>query len=101
MKTSRCERCGCIGVGNFEICRDCLKKAENKMTVFVVSALRWGDNENHSYNVGVYSKLGGAMDAADGHSIYRGGKYECIVEEIEMDRGHLVEDGVREVYRTA
>jgi len=54
--------------------------------VYVVEALRWGDRENHSYVVGVYSDFSLAKSAADAHSEYRGGKYECQVHQSEIDK---------------
>ena len=55
-------------------------------TVYVVTAYRWGDRENHSYNVGVFSTLDSAKLAADKHAMYRGGKYACVVEECPLDK---------------
>jgi hypothetical protein len=55
----------------------------NKMNqeVFVVVALRWGSNENHSYNIGVYTDLEEAKKVANQHDRDRGGKYVCEVEK--------------------
>lgn len=58
-----------------------------KAIVYTVHAYRWGDRENHSYTVGVFSKKHAAMKAADEEKDYRGGKYECEVLEMEIDKG--------------
>lgn len=58
-----------------------------KQTVYTVHAYRWGDRENHSYTVGVYSKKHAAMKAAEAERDWRGGKYECEVLEWTLDRG--------------
>lgn len=57
-----------------------------KPTVYTVHAYRWGDRENHSYLVGVYSKKHAAMKAGERETEYRGGKYECEVIEWQLDR---------------
>lgn len=58
-----------------------------KPTIYTVHAYRWGDRENHSYSVGVYSKKHGALKAAETEEDYRGGKYECEVMEWTLDSG--------------
>jgi len=49
--------------------------------VFVVEALRWGDRENHSYVVGVFDKLHDACEACVVEEMWRGGKYECFIND--------------------
>lgn len=53
--------------------------------VFIVVALRWGSNENHSYNLGVYTDLEEAKKVANQHDRDRGGKYVCEVEKVVLD----------------
>jgi len=55
------------------------------MNMYIVEALRWGDRELHSYIVGVYSKIEYAEEAAEAEADWRGGKYECVVTECELD----------------
>ncbi|MCG7985018.1 MAG: hypothetical protein JAY90_19990 [Candidatus Thiodiazotropha lotti] len=52
-----------------------------KQSIYTVHAYRWGDRENHSYSVGVYSKKHEALSASEAEKEYRGGKYECEVIE--------------------
>lgn len=52
---------------------------------YIVEALRWGERENHSYVVGLYSELDRAIKVAEEHTEYRGGKYQCVVLQCEMD----------------
>lgn len=56
------------------------------MTVYVVTAYRFGDRENHSYVVGVFSTHALAMEASEIEQTWRGGnKYFCEVDEITID----------------
>lgn len=54
--------------------------------VYVVEALRWGDRENHSYVVGVYSNRETAEAAVESETDWRGGKYECVVTALELNK---------------
>ena len=53
--------------------------------LYVVIAYRWGDRNNHSYPIGVFDKKGAAIDCADEHTAYRGGKYSCSVEKCALN----------------
>lgn len=54
-------------------------------TVWVVVAYRWGERENHSYTLGVFTKKAQAIKCAESHTEYRGGKYGCAVEQCVLD----------------
>ena len=54
------------------------------MKVWVVEALRFGDRENHSYVVGVFSNKPIAHYAAEIEEAWRGGKYQCEVSSFEI-----------------
>lgn len=56
-----------------------------KEFAYVVTAYRWGNQNDHSYLVGVYSTPEKAIEVADSHTIYRGGKYACWVEKAIVD----------------
>lgn len=66
-----------------DVCPDCRVASESKLTdllsVYVVTAYRWGGRENHSYLVGVYDNQEKALKVASEHNKYRGGKYDCEV----------------------
>jgi len=47
-----------------------------KPTVYVVTMYRWGDQDAHSYPLGVYSQKTAAQKAGAKEQEYRGGKYE-------------------------
>jgi len=47
--------------------------------VYTVRACRWGEQETHSYVVGVYENQESALEAAEEEEQFRGGKYECEV----------------------
>lgn len=54
--------------------------------LFVVEALRFGDRENHSYVVGVYTSAEKANNAAAIEENWRGvGKYECSIHCMVLD----------------
>ena len=58
-----------------------------KRTVYTVRACRWGDADNHSYIVGVYPTEQTALKAADIEEEWRGGKYECEIQEWTVGEG--------------
>jgi hypothetical protein len=61
--------------------------------LYIVTAYRYGDTERHSYPVGVYSTVGGAIGAATDEEYSRGGKYSCHIVEAELDRGRSARFG--------
>lgn len=54
-------------------------------TVYVAHMFRWGDEEKHSYVVGVFTSRQDAIDACVAENIYRGGKYEGRVLETQLN----------------
>ena len=55
------------------------------MKLYIVEALRWGDDENHSYTVGVYEKKQNAIYAGEIEESWRGGKYKYRITEHELN----------------
>ena len=55
------------------------------MNIYIVEAWRWGDREDHSYILGCWDNLEAAKRAADEHSHYRGGKYQCVVQQCKLN----------------
>ena len=53
--------------------------------VYAVVARRFGDEKKHSYVIGVWSDHADAVEAAQEHERYRGGKYECKVQRLRLD----------------
>lgn len=49
--------------------------------LFVVEALRGGDREDHTYVVGVFDNLHDACEACVVEEMWRGGKYECFIND--------------------
>ncbi len=73
----------------------------SKQINYVVTAYRWGRKENHSYVLGVFSKKAKAIKVADSHRDYRGGKYDCVVDECILDDFDNDNDShSREIYRS-
>ena len=61
------------------------------MKIFTVIANRWGDDEMHSYFVGAYNDVVRAYRAAIAEECWRGGKYQCVVHESELNAENLCE----------
>ena len=68
--------------------------------VYVITAYRWGDRENHSYLVAVSFDQTRAEEIAHDHCQYRGGKYACVVESVVIDDfDNDADEYSEEVYR--
>lgn len=48
--------------------------------VYVVTAYKWGNIENESYVVGVFTKKDKAIEIADEHLIFKNYKWVCYVD---------------------
>lgn len=57
------------------------------MKTYTVLANRYGDDEMHTYLVGVFDDVVKAYRAAIAEEYRRGGKYECVVHESVMNQG--------------
>ena len=53
--------------------------------VYVVVMRRFGDSELHSYAQGVFTKKHQAKKAGIAEEYFRGGKYEAVLYEFELD----------------
>lgn len=53
--------------------------------VYVTLAHRFGDYELHSYIVGVSTTKDLAVRLAEEEADFRGGKYGCVVREVQVD----------------
>lgn len=53
--------------------------------LYTVHAWRWGNRENHSYLVGVFSDSHKAILAAESEEDFRGGKYSCEILGWDLD----------------
>jgi len=72
----------------------------NSKEHYIVSALRHGERDAHSYNIGIYTKKHPAIKMADDYCSYRGGKYACIVEKCIINSFSSKEDNYPiEIYR--
>lgn len=68
-----------------EVIDQTMEKVDAEKTVYVVTAYRWGNRENHSYIVGAFTDLDKANEIADDEEDHRGGKYECEIAGITLD----------------
>jgi len=59
------------------------------MTIFTVIAYRFGELDRTSYFVGVYDDIARAYRAAIAEEYWRGGKYECVVHESELNESDI------------
>lgn len=55
------------------------------MKVFIVTAYRWGNKENHSYVVGAFGDKESAINQAIIEKEFRGGKYDCEVISMNLN----------------
>jgi hypothetical protein len=55
------------------------------MKVYIVTAYRWGDREEHSYVVGVFDNEENSIKQAKLETEWRGGKYTCEVRSMELN----------------
>jgi hypothetical protein len=71
-----------------------------KNEIYIVTAYRWGDRSDHSYNLGVFQKKYKAQQVADSHCKYRGGKYACVVDKSTLDQfDNDMDNYTEEIYR--
>lgn len=59
------------------------------MEVYSVIMERWGDNEEHSYLIGLYSKIEDAVIEGLSHQIWRDNKYipkihRCVIDSTDL-----------------
>lgn len=59
--------------------------AKYKNIQYLVTAYKWAERDNHSYFVGIFDKKHDAILSADNETKIRGGKYSCLVEQIEKN----------------
>ena len=62
------------------------------MQVYVLTAYRWGSIENHSYVCGVFESKEDAQLAANREMLWRGGKYDCMIAEMEMNYPYVAQN---------
>lgn len=53
--------------------------------IYVVKMNRWGNQENHSYVLGVYTDIQKALNAANYEETERGGKYKAEINEMAIN----------------
>jgi len=83
--------------------REALELSEfvKRQLSYVVTAYRWGDNENHSYTIGCFTEKKKAIDSAESHANFRGGKYQCEVDEYESNKYHdMLKNYGKSIYKT-
>lgn len=69
--------------------------------IYIVTAYRWGDREDHSYNIGVFQDKHKAQQVAESHCEYRGGKYACVVDKCVLNHFDNDDDNyTEEIYRS-
>lgn len=66
-------------------------EVSRNMIVYLVQAF---NNSGHHYTLGVYSTEMQAQAAARREESFRGGKYDCMVQEFEVVEDRDLEDGV-------
>lgn len=61
------------------------------MNAYIATMYRYGDDENHSYVIGVFDDKQMAKTAGDKEELWRGGKYECKIIAIEPNHAYIQE----------
>ena len=74
-----------------------------KNKVYIVTAYRYGNRADHSYNIGVFQKKSKAKQVAESHCTYRNGKYDCVVDECKLNKfdNDDADDYTKEIYRAS
>ena len=68
--------------------------------MYIVTAYKGGNRNDHSYNLGVFKNKKTAIIIANNHCEYRGGKYACVVEECVLNHFDNEDDlYTKEIYR--
>lgn len=70
--------------------------------VYILTARRWNNDNDHNYTLGVFTNLKKAIKVANDHKAYRGGKYEISIEKCRIN--FFNEDHItytEEVYNTS
>lgn len=65
-----------------------------KNEYYVVTMYRYANKEAHSYLLGVFTDKDKAIEAGESHAIYRGGKYESEILEIDLNYAYY-ENGIQ------
>lgn len=60
------------------------------MIVYLVTAFRWGNIEEHSYCCGIFEDINVAFKVGLRERIWRGGKYELHIEEITLNAENIM-----------
>ena len=68
------------------------------LSVFVVTAYRWGKRDSHSYVVGVYGDVKDALAFADNEESFRSNKYVCEIVEMIINSS-IWEKGCKTIKR--
>jgi len=58
---------------------------ETDNNIYIITAYRFGDKENHSYVVGAFSTKDEAIRQAKKEEEWRGGKYDCEVIVMQLN----------------
>lgn len=89
-----------LNAGWVMLCFESKSCVLGRLDVFVVTAQRHGNNEKHSYLVGVFNNENKAIAAAEAHANYRGGNYGCVVEKCDLNHFDNNDNNYsKEVYR--
>lgn len=84
----------------FETCKSRKDSVYRRMDIiYVLHAMLDGINEKHSYVLGASFILDEAINLAEDHCNYRGGKYSIAVFKTEVGKNYDAIDLPEEVYR--
>lgn len=84
-----------------EMMKEDEKSGMYETKLYIVTAYRWGHRQNHSYNIAVFTDKDKAIECAESHTSYRGGKYGVAVEEIILNQyDEDAQDYTNEIFKT-
>ena len=77
-----------------------LAEVADSKTLYFVEARRLGNKESHTYPLGIFTELEKAINVAEFETTERGGVYNAVVSEIELNYDHSDDTQVFEIYES-
>ena len=82
------------------IAKPMLAEVADSKKLYFVEARRLGNNEAHTYPLGIFTDLQKAIDVAEFETNERGGVYNAVVSEIELNYDYSDDTQVFEIYES-
>ena len=82
------------------IAKPMLAEVDDSQTLYLVEARRLGNRESHTYPLGIFTELEKAISVAEFETNERGGVYNAVVSEIELNYDYSDDTQVFEIYES-